>query len=64
MDALEALKRNLAECTTLLDEIGRVVNTVESYHDPQKVNWGIVGDFGELVAELRVARDFITGKGD
>jgi len=63
-EALKALKQNLAECTSLLTEIVSVVNTMETYHNPDKVNWSTVADFGELARELRLVRNFITGKGD
>ena len=60
MTAAEALIENLETCRQELETIERMVDLVHDHHNPDTVNWGIVGSYGHLAELLTEAREFIT----
>lgn len=60
--AAEALCRHLVICKEALERLENTVDTVYRFHDPDKVNRGLVGDFAHLAELLTEASQFIRNE--
>jgi len=55
----EALVDHLETCRKELDILDQMVDLLHDYHDPERVDWDLVGSYQHLAGLLTMARQFI-----
>lgn len=62
MTAQESLIVHLETCRAELDKLGDTVDLLHDHHNPDAVDWALVGSFAHLAELLTEARQFIRNE--